>query len=109
MEQWLATMRAAWINADLEAIKVLFAKTTEYYETPFYKPAINTSEILELWIGVNKQIIKRLDFTILAIDGDTAIIHWIFEHEGASFDGIYQIKFNDNNDCIFFKAWEMEK
>ena len=25
------------------------------------------------------------------------------------FDGIYEIKFNENLECIYFKSWEMMK
>lgn len=109
VEDWLETLKAAWINADMDVIKNLFAKTTQYYETPFYKPATNITEILKLWNGVEKQVIKRLDFSILAVEGNTAVINWIFEREGANFNGIYLIKFNNNKECLFFKSWEMNR
>ena len=109
VEKWLDTMRSAWINADMKTIKSLFSKTAEYYETPFEKPATNIAEVLELWEGVENQIIKRLEFIILAVDGNSAVVQWIFECDGASFDGIYLIKFNDDQECIFFKSWEMER
>jgi hypothetical protein len=101
-------MKAAWLNADLAAIETLFAKTTEYYETPFDKPATNISEILKLWKDVKNQKIKRLDFTILAIDENSVVVQWILEYSETKFDGIYLIKFNNNKECIFFKSWEMK-
>ncbi|MCL2338671.1 MAG: hypothetical protein FWC51_01805, partial [Proteobacteria bacterium] len=109
VNDWLARMNAGWTKADFSIIKDLFSETERYYETPFEKPATNISEILKLWKGVEKQIIKKLEFKVLAIEKNTAIVQWYFERKGATFDGIYELKFNDNKKCIFFMAWEMEK
>ena len=45
VEGWLNVMKSAWMNADLDAVKKLFTKTTEYYDTPFGKPAVNIDNI----------------------------------------------------------------
>ena len=109
VEKWIENMRQAWLTKDLKAVEVMFAKTTLYYETPFEKPATNIEDIMKLWEGVKEQQIKRLDFDLLALDNNVAIVQWIFEKQEAYFDGIYLIKFNDNGDCLFFKSWEMQK
>ena len=109
VEKFLKELHNAWIRADLLSIKFLFEKTTEYCETPFHKPATNISEILDLWKDVSSQVIKQLEFHILAIDGNTAVIRWIFQRDGAGkFDGIYLMKFDKNGNCISFMTWEME-
>lgn len=47
--------------------------------------------------------------TILAIDGQTIIVNWYLEQNEEIYDGIYQIKFNDKKECVYFKSWEMAK
>ncbi len=41
------------------------------------------------------------------IDGYTVIAEWILKQNNQDFDGIYEIKFNKNLECIYFKSWEM--
>ena len=35
------------------------------------------------------------------------IANWYLEQNNDVYDGIYQIMFNDENECIYFKSWEM--
>ena len=53
--------------------------------------------------------IQNIEFHILAIDGNTLIVQWILKQNDKDFDGIYEIKFNKSNECIYFKSWEMVK
>lgn len=70
----------------------------------------NTFDEIEMeWQHIKEQNIKNIEFKILAVDNNVLIIEWIFEVDTKTFDGIYEIKFNDNLDCIYFKSWEMEK
>lgn len=57
---------------------------------------------------IKNQNIENIEFKILAIDKNVLIVEWIFERNIIAFDGIYEIKFNDNMECIYFKSWEME-
>ncbi len=58
---------------------------------------------------IKNQNIENIEFKILAIDKNVLIVEWIFERNIIAFDGIYEIKFNDNMECIYFKSWEMEE
>lgn len=40
----------------------------------------------------------------LVIDGYTVIAQWILKQNDINFDGIYEIKFNENMECIYFKS-----
>ena len=60
-------------------------------------------------LNIKNQDIKNIEFKILAIDNNVAIVEWLFETDVTTFDGIYEIKFNDNMKCIYFKSWEMEE
>ena len=57
---------------------------------------------------IKNQNIENIEFKILAIYKNVLIVEWIFERNIIAFDGIYEIKFNDNMECIYFKSWEME-
>ena len=85
IEQWINYLKNAWWNKDIEKATSLFTKTTKNQE------------------------IKNIEFKILAIDNNVVIVEWIFEEGKTEFTGIYEIKFNDNLECIYFRSWEMEK
>lgn len=65
-------------------------------------------EINEEWQHITNENIKQIDFRILAIDNYTAIVEWYLEQNSETYDGVYEIKFNDNLECIYFKSWEMQ-
>lgn len=109
IDNWLNTLKESWLNKDVSKAVSLFTNTTFYQETPFLTPYTKYDEIAKEWENIDNQDIKKLEFKILAIDNNTVIVNWIFQRDITEFDGIYEIKFNDNNECIYFKSWEMEK
>ena len=106
LENWLSQLREYWIEKNPLKAASLFQNTTYYQETPFDVAYTTYDEILEEWQGIKNQEIKELSFSILAIDGDVAIVEWKFVSD-QEYDGIYEIKFNENQECIYFKSWEM--
>lgn len=108
-EQWLNNLKEYWFNKDVEKVVSLFTKTTFYQETPFDTPFTTYEEIKKEWEHIKEQDIKKIEFNILAIENKTLIVEWIFKRDINEFNGIYEIKFNDNNECIYFKSWEMKK
>ena len=107
--KWLTELKEAWWNKDIEKATSLFTKTTFYQETPFMKPYTTFDEIKQEWQHIKNQDIKNIEFKILAIDKNILIVEWLFERDVITYDGIYEIKFNDDLECIYFKSWEMEK
>lgn len=107
-EQWLNNLKEAWWNKDIEKATSLFTKITFYQETPFMKTYTTFEEIKQEWQHIKNQNIKNIEFKILAIDKNVLIVEWLFEEDMTAYDGIYEIKFNDNLECIYFKSWEME-
>ncbi len=107
--EWLDKLKTAWQNKDAEAAAKLFINTTFYQETPFTRPFTTFSEITEEWQHILNQHIAQIDFKILAIDNETLIVEWILQDDEHSYDGIYEIKFDQNRDCRYFKSWEMEE
>ncbi|MCL2439918.1 MAG: hypothetical protein FWD15_05430 [Alphaproteobacteria bacterium] len=106
LKLWLAAMRVAWINADIASVKKLFGKTQSYYETPF-APPVSGEGIWALWREVRRGDLDYLDYEILALDGDTAIINEKFSWRGMKRDGIYQLEFDAADACVFFKRWKI--
>ena len=109
VETWLNILKESWLKKDYDKAASLFTNTNYYQETPFLTPYTKYDEIANEWKNIDNQDIKKLEFKILAVDDNTVIVNWIFQRDITEFDGIYEIKFNDNNECIYFKSWEMEK
>ena len=108
-KEWLNNLKEFWFNKDIEKAVSLFSKTTFYQETPFMKPYTTIEEINEEWQHVKNENIKNIEIKLLAIDGNTIIAEWFLEQNEQKFDGIYEIKFNDELECVYFKSWEMIK
>ena len=108
VQDWLNKLKKYWLNKDIESAVSLFTKTTFYQETPFMKGYTTLEEINEEWQHITNENIKQIDFKILAIDNYTTIVEWYLEQNFEIYDGIYEIKFNDNLECIYFKSWEMK-
>lgn len=109
VEEWLKKLKEYWFNKDIENAVSLFEKTTFYQETPFMEPYTTFDEIKKEWQHIKEQDIKTIEFKILAIDNNTVIVEWMFERDVKRFDGVYEIKFNNELECIYFKSWEMER
>ncbi|MDR0771549.1 MAG: hypothetical protein LBF15_00290 [Candidatus Peribacteria bacterium] len=107
--EWLEKLRIYWWNKDVENATSLFKYTTYYQETPFMKPYTSFDEIKKEWQHIKNQDIKKIEFKILAIDKNVLIVEWLFEGDITKYSGIYEIKFNENLDCIYFRSWEMEE
>lgn len=106
---WLEKLTKYWWSKDIEKATSLFTKTTFYQETPFMKPYTTFDEIKQEWQHIKNQDIKNIEFKILAIDKNVLIVEWLFERDITAYNGIYEIKFDDNLECIYFKSWEMER
>lgn len=58
---------------------------------------------------ISNENIQDIQLKVLAIDKNVLIAQWILEQNNQDFDGIYEIKFNNNLECVYFKSWEMNK
>lgn len=107
IENWMYQLKTYWFNKDVDKATDLFNKTTFYQETPFMKPYTTFEEIVEEWAHVKEEDIKEITLNLLALDQYTAIINWHLVQNNEEYDGIYEVKFNENLECIYFKSWEM--
>lgn len=108
-EEWLNKLKEYWFNKDIEKAASLFTKTNFYQETPFIKPYTTIEEINNEWQHIKNENIQDIEIKVLAIDDYTVIAEWLLKQNNQEFDGIYEIKFNKNLECIYFKSWEMVK
>ena len=109
VNDWLNKLKEYWFNKDIDNAASLFSKTTFYQETPFMKPYTTIEEINQEWQHVKNENIQNIEIKLLAIDGNIVIAEWILKQNNQEFDGIYEIKFNTNLECVYFKSWEMIK
>lgn len=72
------------------------------------KPYTTLEEINEEWQHIKNENIENIEIKILAIDNFTIIAEWLLKQNGINYDEIYEIKFNENLECIYFKSWEMD-
>ena len=108
-EEWLNKLKEYWFNKDIESAVSLFSKTTFYQETPFMNPYTKLDEIREEWQHIKNENIQNIELKVLAIDDHILIAQWVLKQNDIDYDGIYEIKFDKNLDCIYFKSWEMMK
>lgn len=109
VQKWLNNLKDFWFSKDIENAVSLFKNTTFYQETPFMEPYTTLDEINEEWQHVKNENIQNIEIKLLAIDGYTVIAEWLLKQNNQEYDGIYEIKFNEKFECIYFKSWEMIK
>ena len=106
-EKWLNNLKKYWFDKDIDSAVSMFTKTNFYQETPVMKPYTTIDEIKNEWQHIKNENIQNIEFKILAIDNFTLIVEWILKQNDMNYDGIYEIKFNNDLECIYFKSWEM--
>ncbi len=109
VEQWLQQLKNYWYNKDVDKAVSLFNKTIYYQKTPFMKPYTTLDEMRKEWQHIKDEDIQNIEFNILAINYNTAIVNWILKQNNEDYNGIYEIKFDDELNCIYFRSWESEK
>jgi hypothetical protein len=107
-EQWLNGLKQIWLDKNLNGLQKYFGKIERYYENPF-KIGRSFGEVLGFWEEIKNQEIIKLEMNGVAIDGNVGIAHWFFSDKSGEYDGIYQVTYNDNLECIEFKQWCVAK
>lgn len=105
IENWLENLKIYWLNKDIDNIINIFKNTTYYQESPFIKPYTNINEIEKEWLSIKNINIQELTLKVLSINNNIAIINWHLLQDNKEYDGIYEIKFNEKLECIYFKSW----
>lgn len=107
---WMNGLKNAWEAGDQNAAVALFEKTQRYYERPF-KPGTTQEEIRGYWKDIEGLFDIRLQFDIIAVEGNVACVHWknFFKtEEGGNdvhLDGVFKLIFDNDGNCIEFWHW----
>lgn len=94
----------------MDSAVALFAQTEKYYERPF-KPSTTLEGIKSSWQDIKGLEDIRLEFSVIAIEGQTACIHWEnwFRTPGSAdlthLDGVFRLDFDEKNQCKVFRQW----
>ncbi len=108
--EWLDELKSAWEGKDPDRALQLFKDTKRYYERPF-QPGTTQEEFRGYWTGIVGIYDIRFDYEIVAVEGQTACVHWgNWYRESPSgklehLDGVFVIIFNDNGSCEQFSQW----
>ena len=73
------------------------------------KPFSSFDKIKQEWQHIKNEDIKDISIELLAQDGNTIVAHWTLSQNDELYDGIYQVKFDDDLNCAFFRSWEMSR
>lgn len=115
LNEWINTFVDAWIGIDIQRIKELFSECEAYYESPFCKAVSGESEIEELWLDTVHQKNIELLVDVIAQQDSKATLHWYLKYKDDrdnnvyEMDGVYEVAFNANGKCCFFKQWWVMK
>lgn len=109
--EWSKRLRDEWINHNLNGILNLFEKVAEYYEGPFSSPVSSKDDINALWEETKFQNIENLEIDLIAFEKGKSAMHWYLKYidtrDGNTYemDGTYEVHFNEDGLCIYFKQW----
>ncbi len=120
VEAWIETYRAAWASDAPADIEALFTPDATYSPYPWPRGAnrwIGREQIVEKWIGRgDSKIGWRFEHTILAVEGNTAVIEgWTMYDRGEgdpwqeAYANVWLVRFADDGRASEFAEWWVEK
>jgi hypothetical protein len=108
VNEWMKRLQKAWTTKDVEGALALFKKTEHYYERPFHA-GTTQAEFRKYWQDIVSLQNITLEYDIVAVDGQTACVHWVnkFSSEGkmCHLDGMFLMKFDKSLNCVEFRQW----
>ena len=109
---WLDAYSKASIQNDPQASAELFARTAEYYETPFDEPMIGRDAIRKYWeIGARTLRDKATRYQVLSVKDLLGIARWQAEFTDVgsgrrlALDCLFLVEFDDPLHCRVFREW----
>lgn len=111
VNKWIEDFKNLWINHKIAEVVEMFNEVEEYFEGPFSAPVSSKDDVTSLWLDIEFQDIEKLDIDVIAIDGNKCVLHWYFKYKDTrnseiyEMDGVYEIHFNNNCKCQYFKQW----
>jgi ketosteroid isomerase-like protein len=110
VNQWMGELKSAWESKDVERALRLFTRTEYYYERPF-KAGTTQEDYRGYWKDIVGLQDIRLDYSIVAVEGDVACVHWqnwfreAPDSKITQLDGMFVIEFDQEGYCRIFRQW----
>ncbi len=111
INDWIKNFVNEWKNHNVAAILDMFGEVEFYYEGPFSEPVSSREDVEKLWVDTEYQDIHALSVDLISFDSSVAAMHWYLKYKDTrdsvvyEMDGVYQVAFNENNMCNYFKQW----
>ena len=109
---WLDAYFEAWRSNDGTEVAKLFADDATYSYGPFREPARGRDQIVANWVADGPPLTVAYRYEILAVDGDTGIVHWnvrqkayYFHEPTLELDGILVLQFGVDGRCVELLEW----
>jgi|SRR3990167_6906267 len=110
VDKWMSELKSAWEAKDVEKALSLFEHTKRYFERPF-RLAKSIDEIRTYWQDILEIENIRLEYSIISVVNDLAVIHWEnwFKNpktlEECHLDGVFILNFDVSGNCREFRQW----
>ena len=102
---WADRYFRAWKTNDAALVASLFAEDAVYFYGPFREPALGREEIVRRWVENAPASDVVTAHEIVAVNGDTAVIHWAVSFADTAMDGVLIVTFDDGGRCREHREW----
>ena len=108
---WMNALKNEWKSHNLEGVINLFSNVEEYFEGPFSTPVSSQEDVMKLWVDTDYQDIDVLDINLIAFEEGRCAMQWHLKYKDKrdsivyEMDGTYEVHFNDEGQCKYFKQW----
>ena len=110
MSNWAARYFDAWRSNDRAMVESLFTEEAIYFYGPFREPARGREEIVRRWIENGAPANFEAQHEVIAVNGDTAVIHWRVSFDDTVMDGVLIVTFDERGQCREHREWyEVER
>ena len=117
VQRWLAGYIDAWRKNERQPILDLFSENATYSYGPYREPIRGREAIADDWLnGSDAPDSWDADYTPIAVDGDTAVVHgrsryYTPDRSGlrTEYDNIFVIRFDPDGRAREFAEWFVEK
>lgn len=106
---WAARYFEAWKTNDGATVASLFAPDAVYFYGPFREPARGRDEIVRRWTGNPPPPDVIAKYEVVAVNGDTAVVHWTVSFDRTEMDGVLILRFDEHGACCEHREWYAER
>ena len=105
IDAWAQRYFEAWKTNDPALVASLFTADAVYWYGPFREPARGRDEIVRRWVENAPPADVRTAHEVIAVNGETAVIHWRVSFDGTTMDGVLVVKLDAAGACYEHREW----